>query len=320
MYNEEIKKRYIQTTTRSKDTMKMYEFLFRATEPFEQEKDSDICTMSTEEAQIIVDKFSALRKYSMEKYVQLLSSYSKWCINNGVPNATNNIKNVRVSGLEAVRKGMVFSPYHLQLYLDSVFDDESLETYDNCLRCCYWLSFAGCFEEDIFKIKASDVDFNKMTISVGKEGGYMIVKIPPEGLQAIRNCATLTQFRYQHSNYKEDIFRNRVAGDQLIRGVKEEALPTTVLTNISRKVSKAIKAGKTDSKIFLSRVWLSGHFYRKHSQEVSGMDYDFEDMAMAYLLKKKDECNEWPPPHKRIEKVAEKYEDDYLRWKLAFLK
>ena len=61
MYNQEQKKKFISSLTKSASTAQNAETLFAATGPYEELAGKDICTFSVDELQPVADEVFALR-------------------------------------------------------------------------------------------------------------------------------------------------------------------------------------------------------------------------------------------------------------------
>ena len=209
---------------------------------------------------------------------------------------------------------MVASPLHLQMYLDQVFDKESQETIDNIYRCYYWMAYGGISEEDTLFINRSDVDLELMLIRYNNTS----VPIYREALPAFRNAMQLSSFVYLHPNYTKTIRRDRVPGEELMRGIKATTKTMTIRSSLSRRSADAIKAGKTEQQLSFYRVWLSGLFYRIYERERAGVPVDFSEAAVNFMEGKTYVlCGREKIEHKQ-NRIERDYMEDYQRWKLAF--
>ena len=146
MYNEALKSEFMQETTDNISVARSYSKLFSATEPYEEKWGADLCTRNADELQIMVNEMLGTRASSIRVRLIWLKTYVKWCIDNGVPGACDGMLQIRDAGVDRIREQMVSSPFHLQIYLDSVFDPESEQTTDNIYRCFFWLAYGGMEE------------------------------------------------------------------------------------------------------------------------------------------------------------------------------
>lgn len=315
MYNEELKISFIRSYTTSINTADVCQTIFNAFEPFEVEWDADLCTKNAEDLQPVVDNLVGLRTRSKWMRLIILKDYVKWCTGMKVPGACDGMLKVETVGLEKVRCQTVANPFHLQTYLNSICEPESEETTDNIYRCFYWLAYGGVEEEDILNIKCSDVDLDNMVVK------YKDTEIPiyREALPAFKNCVKLTQFVYKHPNYSKLVYKDRVDGDTLVRGIRSAPSIKAMRVELSRRSKTKMDEGRTDLKLSYFRVWISGLFYRMYERERAGMPVDFSAAAAQFMegkTYKLDKGRNTPEAKKR--QLARDYLEDYERWKLAF--
>ena len=204
MFNDEQKTRFIRSYTSSINTANVATNVFNSFEKHEQEWGADLCTRSADELQPVIDDILGLRSKSRWMTLSILKEYAKWCLMMRVPDACDGMLHIEVSGIDKVRKQLVASPLHLQMYLDQVFDKESQETIDNIYRCYYWMAYGGISEEDTLFINRSDVDLELMLIRYNNTS----VPIYREALPAFRNAMQLSSFVYLHPNYTKTIRRD----------------------------------------------------------------------------------------------------------------
>lgn len=316
MYNEEVKQRFILQHTESVNNQSNCVTLFNALEKYEREWGADLCTRSTEELQPVVNNILGLRSNGRRSRLVILRMYVKWCMENGIEGACDGMMNVVDSNVDKFKQQMVNSPLHLQKYLNDVFFREEEKTFDDTIRCYFWLAFGGCPEEDIFKVRDDDIDFENMVVKVGEFDRYPIYR---EGLLSFKNCAYNHAFLYKHPNYSKDILRPRVGGHQLIRGIKSEADLKRTRIEVSKKTKKALDEGRTKMRLSYYRAWLSGIFYRKHQLELIGEEVDFTDVAIDFMEGKEYKLDKGRNLRGAKERrVAKEYKKDYDAWKLAY--
>lgn len=314
MFNEEQKIRFIRSYTSSINTANVATNVFNGFESYESAWSADLCTRTADELQPIIDEILGLRSKSRWMTLSILKEYAKWCMMMKVPGACDGMLHIEVSGLDKIRKQMVSSPLHLQMYLDKVFVDESEETIDNIYRCYFWMAFGGISEEDTLFIKNSDVDLEQMLIRYNNTSA----PIYREALPAFKNAMQLQSFVYLHPNYSESIRRDRVAGEELMRGIKAVTKTMTIRSSLSRRSAEAIKAGRTEQQLSFYRVWLSGLFYRIYERERAGVPVDFSEAAVSFMEGKTYVlCGREKIKHKQ-NRIERDYMEDYQRWKLAF--
>lgn len=314
MYNEEQKKKFIRDYTGSLKTAKVAETLFNALEKYELKLGSDVCTFNAQDLQPIVDDVTGLRNKSRWMYTIIMREYVKWCLAMKVPGACDGMLHVESIGLEKIKRQMVASPLHLQKYLDDVFDSESEETIDNIYRCYFWMAYGGIDEEDTILIKADDVDLQRMLIR------YKTTSVPiyREAIPAFKNVITLNSFLYKHPNYSRSIWRDRVQGETILRGVRSTTKTFTMRGTISKRNIEAIETGATDLQLSFYRIKMSGLFYRTYEMERAGFPITFSEAALRLMEGKTYSLYGNEKLIHKQNRIEREYFEDYQRWKLAF--
>lgn len=318
MYNEELKEKFLLRYT-NVNRWKMGRYLFEALEKYENAWGADICTRSTEELQPVVSEISGMRESSIHSRLSILKDYFRWCLENGVPGATDGIFAVESIDLGKIKRMTVANPTHLQAYLDCIYEDESEGTMDCVYRCYFWLAYSGIAEDKIVNLTTSNVNFMNMSVDY-ENTSYPIYR---EGIQAFRNCAELKSFKINHPHYTT--YKDRVEGDQLMRGVKKTTSIVTIRSIVSRRQgNRSSWRGKSkdskDMNLMLSypRLQLSGLYYRQYEYERAGGKVDFMDAALRFTEGKtyrlESGRNLIGAVHRRR---AGQYQEDYIRWKEA---
>lgn len=318
MYNAGQKERFIKEYSTKISVRANARNLFDLFEPYEEGWGADLCTRDLAELQPVFDGLSGVRESSRLAPRTILRKYAEWCLKNEVPGATDAALRLDSSALGNLKNQTLKNPRHLQAFLDLLCDPESEQTSDNNFRTYYWLAYAGMPDEEIPKVTAREVDFERMLIiHDGKE--YPIYR---EALPALRNCATLRSYRYKNPNYNADtvVWRDRVPGDVLIRGVR--SVPTVVLMRVelSKRIKRAQEDGKPVQKLSYYRIWISGVFYRMLEEELAGMPADFRGIVddrlgdFQYSLRPGGNTQEY-----KRRAASDAYLADYERWKQTLL-
>lgn len=314
MYNEQLKKKFIEEYAGSLSTAGHATALFNALEKFEIEWGTDVCTMDTEDIKNALDSIALLRSKSNWMMLVILKEYIKWCSYMKVPGVRDGVLQIEykdIIGVEKLRKQTVSSPLQMQAYLDSLFDAESLQTLDNIYRCCCWLAYGGFEEDEIARIQCSDVNFSEMTV-VYEDKDMPIYR---EAIQAFRNAVELDRFVYIHPKYQ--CVKQRISGEELIRGVKAGMNSKTIRPVLSSKNKIALEQGKTDKQLSFYRMRISGLFYRIYERERAGVPVSFRDEAIRYV--KSRQFSGGISFERRVNIAEKEYFDDYQRWKIAFM-
>lgn len=315
MYNNELKRQFINDVTSSINTRESCIEVFKVFAPYEEEWGADLCTRSEEDLKPIVSRMIGMRSAGHRMRLSILKSYGKWCINHGVEGATDGVINVTPDVMDKMKMQTVTSPLHLQKFLDSICEKESELTVDNIYRCFYWLAYGGCPEEYMFKITSKDVDFTNMVVRYeGKE--YPIYR---EGVKAFKVCVDMYYFIHIHPNYSDNIKRLRCDGDILLRGIKSIPTLASMKAEISRRNRNAITDKKTNVKLSYFRVWLSGVFYRTYQLELAGIEPDFMWLAAEFMEGRTYNLSSGRNTiAAKQRQIARDYMKDYNNWKLTF--
>ena len=315
MYNGKQKNKFIQQYSSNKSTERLCVKFFDSTQPYEEELNADICTLESEQIQSILDHTATgVRAGSRLAKIVILRDYIRWCMENNYPNVNHNVNNITTNGVEKVRRRTVANPKALQMYLDEVFDSESNMTTDNIYRCYFWLAYAGMSEEDIFKVKISDVDFRRMAVRYDRRNTE--VPIYPEALEAFHNCVELDYFKYQHPGYSEIITKPRVAGDTLIRGTVRQIALLSMRSVLSKR-TKSVE-DEVNKRLSYFGAWISGVFYRAREYETAGLVPIFDDVVEQRMEGKDYKLSDGRTIDSKKREYAKQYMNDYRLWKIAW--
>lgn len=306
MYNAEQKQRFINQHTISESYKIKITETFNLFEKYEQKWGADLCTRTPEELAPILESLCSLRTRTINTRIVVLRDYVSWCKNNDIPNVKADFSNINPTGIQAMKNMSVSSPSHLQYYLNSVFEPEDKMTVANVYRCFFWLAFAGMSDEDIMKVKCSDVHIDKLEVI------YNGMRIPlfRESFEAFKIAKETTHFIVYHQ-YRE-VRRERASGDLLVRGCSDATDLKSFRTKMSIKQKSAEKQNDKILKLNYSKVWLSGVYYRMFERERTMGEPPVFTNTAAKL------CREDAGYRKRnITDVKRQLEEDYNRWKLA---
>jgi len=326
MYNEEMKRQFIKSYTKSLHTAESARLIFDALEPYEKGWGADFCTRSSSELQPVLDNILGIRMRSKWSDIIMLREYSKWCMLAEHPGACDGIMGVNTVGLDKIRKQMVASPLHLQRYFDEVFDAESEETLDNIYRCFLWMAYGGLVEEDTLNVKASNVNLSELNI-VLNDIEYPLYR---EAIPAFKNAISLTSFIHRHPKYIKPVRKDRAQGETIMRGIRFNANILTIRAQISKRLVGATKdvidkqtgeilrQKRTEQSLSYYRIWLSGIFYRMYEIERAGFPVDFSEVVLKEMEGKTYSLNDPSSLVRKRNLKMRDYTEDYQRWKLAF--
>ncbi len=321
MYNEKLKERFIAEFTTNLGRRNVAVKTFEALEKYENAWNADFCTRSEEELKPVVDEITGVREGSKKTRLSVMRAYVKWCLENDVPNATDELLKIKDFGFEKLRRQMVSNPKHLERFLNTAFEKESLQTVDNIYRAYFWLAYSGISEDDVLDIRTGDVDLSQMLVRYGGKE-YSLCR---EAIPSIKNCVELNSFRYIHPNYSDkEIYKPRAAGDALLRATILKSV-TDMRTEASKKQrlqkyrSEDEKNDKSlDLRLSFDRVNLSGMFYRMYEAERAGMPVSFVSAASDFMSGKN--YSQYYNKASIQRNIANKYKADYENWKEAFAK
>lgn len=322
MYNEALKERFIQTLN-SASRRELTTVLFNTLEKYENDIGADICTWKAEDLRPVLSEIFGFRSVSKRTRLSVLRTYSKWCVEKGVPGATNAIFDIEDYSLDKLKRQMVANPMHLQRYLNVLFADESLQTVDCIYRCYCWLAYCGLKEEDVLSLTKDNVDMYERIIRFNDKE-YMFYN---EAVKTFKQCLELKEFRYIHPHYSDKaIYKDRASGNKLLRGIKEIEDIKVFRVEFSRRQGNPGKRKGTPSsdktlqlRLSYYRLGLSGLFYRQYEAERAGIPVDFMDAAFEFMEGKEYDlsCSRNLIGAKQRQ-VARDYMKDYISWKEAY--
>lgn len=307
MYNEDRKKEFLSVSKRG---YAYGESIFNSTKSAEIEADKDVCEMTLEELQPIVNERFGLRARSNRNAILFLQSYVQWCEENGY-DTSKDVYVLKISTEEKIRKEMVGSPKHLESVLDQAFDKVSELTVDCLSRAFLWFAFSGLSEEEAINLRVQDINFKTMTIDVGGQS----FEIYRESLSALQEVCNSTVFRYYNRNYAKELqgqYRKRHESDWVFRSIRSAHMSlSSVKTSIFRKLQES------NVEIHYSSVRLSGLFYRTYEMERIGIEPNFDSYVMEQASKK-DRGMKPPMLASRFYDNRKYLIIDYQNWKNIF--
>ena len=312
MYNEAQKIKFINDYTTKDSTRRVVSTLFEVTQRYEEQWNADLCTRSAEELQPMIDEIAGLKSQSKIMKLTVLKEYVRWCKEMNVQGVCDGMLGVHEVGLKKVRDQMIASPLHLQKCLDIVFPPESENTIDNTYRCFFWLAYAGMEEDDIFEITNSHVDFYDGVVRY-QNNEYPLYR---EALPAFNKAINSTEFLYIQGDRRFN--RNRVSGDQILRGIKAMPDAKRMRTIVSKKSLAAERRGQMVEMLTYTRVRTSGVFYRMYEIERAGGTIDFNKLAVGLIEPTARSAVGSGAFQTRVNAKRRGIEADYARWKLSF--
>ena len=318
MFNEEVKNAFLRTIC--KESVRDHiSLIFRNSSEFEQEFGKDLSEFNNDEIQRLFNKYGGARHSAKITFTGHLSRYLDWASQNGF-NVICDLSKIDIIGdsVAKFRAKMVFSPEHLNRYMDAVFGSVDNETVGVAYRCYLWLAFCNVDLDDAMELRTSDVDIDLMRVMVsGRE-----IPLYKESIRAFELAKTLKRFRVIKSNTTAEIYADREDGTRLLRaskraGVSKKDYDSRLMTGeVARNIRFAYKKGIIQTRIGYSTVRLSGIFYRALLREQMGMEPNFQaivDMEMAdYQAATNLNYNS------RKCRLLGNYKRDYEIWKMAY--
>jgi hypothetical protein len=305
MYNEAIKRQFISEYTHATSVESVLRRIFEVVAPDEERLGMDLCAMTVEQLQPIVDKIGGQSYGSRCTFTSSLRAYGKWCLQRHLNGARIDLTAIKLGGLESVAMNMVAGPMDLQIVLDTYLSPESDRTVDNVVRAYFWLVFAGVRREDAVQLTRENIDFAESCVHVG----HLSYPIYPQAVSSLRNVIELSSFRYVHPMY-EPVQKNRYPGDKILRMIKGDAEHAAIEMEFIRKRSKSgVKDGRKFSYITLRK---SGIFYRYYVLERERVPIPFGEATLMYF--DRDTISD----RKKLGAATRALRRDYNLWKDAF--
>lgn len=320
IYNPDLKERFIKEEVSSDNMKRLFRNVFEYASKYEEKNDADLCTWNKDQTQELLESLAGFRSYSSDNRAKLLKRYVRWCCEEGVEGVTDYIFTVTVDTYKKIKERTLSDPGHLQRCLNSFLSPEPNKTVDNILRGYCWLAYMGLSEEEIQSVTVDDVDLNNGIVKLATK----VYIVPNEAFVCLRILKEASEFRYYHSEYSKDyIWRDRAAGDKLLRGLRN---PEPNIRNMRSMLSKKTSGGDTLAKLSYSRVFLSGEFYRMYQKEQNGLPVDFIYLGERSIRMRAEKDKPYKlesEKGRRTEngkkrELAREYEQDYIRWKEAY--
>lgn len=345
MYNESVKQRFLSDylsnsngkMEKSRSTEHSFLRIFDAMEPIEAECACDFSNLPATDMQRAFDTSCGNRYISAENAYYLLKVYIRWCQMRGVGSG-EAFEHLALGSVDKARDTWVASPSHLKSILDLVFPEPDRNSIEYIYRAALWIAFIGFTEEEASKVKAAEVDLERMEIV--SDFYKSPFRIFGEARTDLYYAKTLTEFIEPRG--KHGVAKQRATGEELLRGkvtqkTMQEYLETTVrqLTNKAFKKAGSLRESASTSAekqrfanvsltLSYKRIYESGIFYRAYERERIGFNplVDFR-AKVALEVSRKIQNGEYTINANQTEtKVLNKnigiIENDYILWKCAF--
>lgn len=314
MYNESVKTAFIRDFTDSIRYANEVVRVFEQIEKREEEANKDFACFTEDEARDCCSELARVRSTTAMRKTVILRAYIRWCASNRIDGANKELLDWKWITISLDKTKMVKNPAHLETVLNSIFDPVEEYSIDNIYRLYFWGIYSGMGTEQISSCTAGNVDLWHMTFRVDGEE----FPIYRESVNCICTCAELKEFKEKHPNSTSvRDMRPRCSGAELSRGFVERKNPKGLAVVSIKHAKEAYDSGKTNVLLTFNGLTMSGLFYRMYERESAGFPVDFSSVAQKDMEGKEYHLKTLKEKYLKQRKTKE-YEDDYLRWKIAF--
>lgn len=272
MYNNKQKRDFIEAS--EKYSAEKFSNWLTQFASFEESWKMDLVLQSIEPLQGAFNQITKdFKPKQKSDFLAMLKDYREWYL------AQDNKKAVCAGVLllkndktEALRNKMVSSAKHLKMILDEVFELPEKGTLACIYRAYLWLAFAGVPRDEIMQITVDEVDFRAMKI----HHSSVCYELSALGLEEFHQLCERDSFISFHKNPDYEHVKQRISGNQLLRGTSESSLE---LKTPSIFVQRAF--ADTAYSLTYDNVALSGLYHRKFELERAGLPIDFREEVEA---------------------------------------
>lgn len=274
MYNEEIKRRFLDSVTNA-DVLKACKSVFNSLEQIERKYQKDLIQLSEFEVLNLADILELTNHRQVLNYRVGLMSYLDWCENNSV------FDNIDHGILSVLEPDMDLSSSISKLYFrdenDLVYSMKKVIDFDDgflapVIFCLAWI---GLKRSEILQIKDSDVSMNDRSISLCNGMVFRFNETVADVLQRYIICDVGHRDRKQ-GTYEvfKDISRDEFIKGFYVGGAKWFGTPLTnskISTAITYLQDKYIDMGFLPRFRYMN-VWNSGRYHTLWQYEQGGVD------------------------------------------------
>lgn len=275
MYNSGQKQSFLNTITND-NSYRSYQKVFKAVEDMEEKFCKDISEMSVDEVLVVLDLKTGTRRTSTEQYMSLLRIYVDWCIQNGKVSGENNLEKIDSSEIDKTRlyrSKYIKNPEELEEMISAVFKKDFYfnETVDNPKELCIRLCYEGMEDEEIVKLKKTDVDYdNKVIHSPIYED--VMYKVSDRILWLCKYCSDMTEIEYANISKSgrvericdnDYVIRARI-GTLRGKSANEPIQKTVIIRRVKEFNDKYVEATDVYKSVTSSKLRESHLFYLIH--------------------------------------------------------
>lgn len=292
MYNEEVKRKFLEWYQKDHVVDARFEKWFNDIELFERKFGMDFSELSEEEMSNCISSMSLVSSASVQSMLSFLWHYTKWCQDFGAfPQRAHNTGRVKATSVNMA--GGFFDAY-LKNEAEFLRAMRLVHEFDNGYPDIPYLIFAwlGLSKEYAISVKESDVDLNDKVI-YGSDGLICAMGFSDEirdALQDFKDCKVATRGtgRGPRTVYKDmsvDMFIKRFEK----RGSDKFGIPYTCeQIEAQFRQARAI-AGENalTRKLSFKKARKSGVFNRVYRVECSGIDvFDIKNKPVVLRVVK----------------------------------
>ena len=270
MFNPNLKNEYLSDCKNKNRAISV----FKRSEKYEVAVNTDLCALDADTVKAIISNHSGNNVKNVRNTISTIRGYCSWCEHRGIEINQDlfNIKQVDQS--IGIKRTMVSSPARLKSILDIIFSKPEEETDECLIKCFLWCAFLGVPTEisgSVLKILKQELDLDNNVVTIAGQR-YELYK---ESIDDFYNLKFLDQFAFEHPGYKNKIYRKRVGGNYLFRGLESGKNKTGYITKTAlvSRIDKKMKG--MDRSLRYSDIYLSGIFYRAYELELEGFEPDF---------------------------------------------
>lgn len=276
MYNEDIKREFLDCIGISKIKRGAIMAIFSAIAPAEQQIGSDFAEMNRDSCLYTLQNAGINEYGGIRNYITRLKSYVEWCKKNNIfPSIPGGIFEVSPDDVDITDslKGVLFKDEFDLLESIRLVRDFDSGYPEVAAFCLYWV---GLTKDEAVLLKDTDVDLEDKVV-YGHDG------IIAEGfsdaicdvLNRYRNCKWSTRANGStimrvRKDFSADTFLKRMLTD----GSKKFGMPVTKtqITALCQDVVTDCSALGLPSRHTFQNVWRCGRFNQLYKLEQSGMD------------------------------------------------
>lgn len=169
MYNNIIKEDYLRKISQSSEYM--LRNLFNKLEPYEENKDKDICNFIEDEILEFLNGLYSSSSVTLLSYVSLLRSYTQWCCDNNINvDHINHFDMITIDMVsDCVNKMVIKAKYITLEELNSLVED-IVNVCDKALIMALFYGICGenCVELTNITLNDIDIATQKITLCTGR--------------------------------------------------------------------------------------------------------------------------------------------------------